>query len=302
VTERTPSATSSSTRRSRAESHIWPSCNSRANAESGQSPRCTAPAINARTSARSVRERAASANAPGRQGVHTLSLANHPLRHPGGPVNSDEAQARGPPRCGHQDIEAAELCCNQAKPVQRRLSGEHTAGPAVQQGGHLLLRHRRGTSLGEIDARQQPLPRAIGLGATMQDVSGHTAAESLPPRDDVFLCPQDRRQGRAIEFCVTRHVRSVAFASDRTGGEAQSRSRGGRESHRCTSGLVLTSPEVHRSPPKGPAGSAFGAGLDRAEVGRSVGRALGAAYRRVMGSLWTAALTCRAVDPGQTSA
>jgi hypothetical protein len=36
----------------------------------------------------------------------------------------------------------------------------------------------------------------------------------------VFLCSQDRRQGHPVEFCVTRHARSVPTRSDKTvGGE-----------------------------------------------------------------------------------
>ena len=140
-------------------------------------------------------------------------------------MDRDEAQACGPPRRGHQHVKAAGLGGNQAQPVQCRLSGEHAARSSVQQAGHLLLRHRRGAGMGDIDAGQQPLPRAIGLGATSQHGPRHAAAESLSPGDDVFLCLQDRGQGRPIEFSVTRHIRSVAFASDRTGGEAQSHSR-----------------------------------------------------------------------------
>ena len=125
--------------------------NSRTNAESGQSPRCTAPAINARTSADVGQGAGGVGECPGRQGVLPPSLANDTAWHLRGPVNRDEALARGTAASlapGHRSSAVALQSgrCHAARPIRlarclaRRGAGQPS--PAAPRSGRQSGRDR----------------------------------------------------------------------------------------------------------------------------------------------------------------
>jgi hypothetical protein len=130
-------------------------------------------------------------------------------------VQPDELRVVPLPRRRDQDIYLVRDGLADVVAAQRGRPGDQAVLARVQQRGHFLLERGRCSRRGQVDTRQQFVPRAAGSEPVGECVPGQAGAQRLPTGDEVKLLAQDPVERIPVESGRWGHADMMPTVSDK---------------------------------------------------------------------------------------